>query len=99
MMTEIAFYLCGTLLLLVVARAISAPFERRRERREREEFERDLARLRRITEDSERSIRYAQGLTKAIMDGKCDEYIEKKIMEEKEEYDRKWREWYEKREK
>ena len=93
----VVFSVCLAFCVSVMAFLCSIS-DRRREEKWRKEDEIAMRRLKRQEEENRRYCEYQKGLIDAIEKGNADEYIERHINKEKEEYDSKWREWYERRE-
>ena len=93
----VAFFVCMAFCISIMAFLCSLS-DKRKERRWIREDEIAMRRLRRQEEENRRHFEYQKGLIEAIENGTADEYIERRISKEKEEYGRKWREWYERRE-
>ena len=99
----VAFFVCMAFCISVMAFLCSLS-DKRKEKRWRREDEIAMRRLKRQDEENRRycedepSIYNPYSVIEAIENGNADEYIERHISKEREEYDRKWREWYERRE-
>ena len=93
----VAFFVCMAFCISVMAFLCSLS-DKRKEKRWRREDEIVMRRLKRQDDDNRRYCEYKKGLIEAIENGNADEYIERHISKEREEYDRKWREWYARRE-